>query len=292
MEENKSDIKSGKFITDVEDVSRIKKNLYDNNVYKINFHKKNFRKMKYLSKIVKICLFNNSLVKLSLTENNIRSIKYLWLANSKLGTFSNLKYLDLSRNNLENYNIKYIRKLNCKNLKDLFLYCNWFTDLEVFNAINENFGKHLRILKIGFNRFEDKTQLKECNFPELKIIGLNYVFSKKNYENLIKLKMKNLEEFYIQNNGIVSLVFLDQQTLPKLREIYLANNEIEVINTDVFLKFPSLERIFIDNSVSKIVNINKINNIKNFKYYVMDNIGINLEIIKKKGINMISGLEI
>ena len=284
-------IKAGKFIKEAKDLS--KKYLKRNKVFEIKIDRQNFTNIKFLSKI----LFNtknvDSLVKLTLSGNNITTIKPLLNAKTKLGLFINLKHLDLSRNKLGDENIDYLREFDCKNLKEIYLHMNCFTDYTIINMINEKFNSDLRVLYIGFNRLsKNSDKLKNCNFPKLKKIGLNYIFNKNNYKNLAKIKMESLEELYIQNNGIDSFNFLKKMQLPNMKEIYLVNNETQEVNMDDFIHFSNLERIFLGNSFKKIKNFNKIKNLNKFKYIEVNNNIINSEIIEKNAINCIKDVSI
>jgi len=170
---------------------------------------------------------------------------------------------------------------------------NCFTDYTIINMINEKFNSDLRVLYIGFNRLsKNSDKLKNCNFPKLKKIGLNYIFNKNNYKNLAKIKMESLEELYIQNNGIDSFNFLKKIQLPNMKEIYLVNNETQEVNMDDFIHFSNLERMFLGNSFKKIKNFNKIKNLNKFKYIEVNNNIINSEIIEKNAINCIKDVSI
>ena len=253
--------------------------------FEISIEKQNFRHIKFLSKIMKN-IKNDSLIKLSLAENKLRSIKPLSQADSKYKFLVNLKHLDLSRNLLDNKNIKYLKKLSCKNIKFLYLTANMFTDYNIFNIIIEEFNSNLKIFYIGFNRFEGNIQAKKIyNFPKLKKLGLNYVFNENNYLTLTKFEMENLEELYIQNNGIVSMDFLQNMNLPKLREIYLANNESEEIDINHFKNFVNLERIFLDYSTTKIINLKEAKTLHNFQYIKINNDKIKINQIKETTTN-------
>lgn len=264
-------ILNAKIIKKVKDLPK-KKNVSiefsETKVFEIKIEKQNFRNIKFLAKILKKINNDVTLVKLTLSENNLKTIEPLSQIGSKSKIFVNLTHLDLSRNNLGNENINYLVKLHCKNLKYLFLHMNWFTDYNLIKVVNEEFGLSLKLLYIGFNRFKGEIKLaKIYDFPKLKSIGLNYVFNKENYSTfLTNFKMGNLEELYIQNNGIDSTAFLQKMNLPKLKEIYFANNETEIINMDDFKNFPNLERIFLDYSTSKIINLNSAKKLEHFQY--------------------------
>ena len=127
----------------------------------------NFRNIKYLYK--KILKINTNLLKLTLSGNNITNIIFLSMANLSL-----LKHLDLSRNKLGNINIKYLKYLNCRSLKRLYIHQNMFTDYIILNVVSDKFN--LEIFYVGFNRLEQNIdKLKAFNFPNLKEFGINYL---------------------------------------------------------------------------------------------------------------------
>ena len=80
--------------------------------------------------------------------------------------------------------------------------------------------------------------------------------------------------------------------LVEIKEIYLMNKELEEIDANLFAKYSNLERVYLDDSVSKIINFDKIETLKNFKYFDINSIKINSDFIKEKGINFIKNIEI
>ena len=282
--------KTGIFIKKREDLK--KKNLLLEQIYQIKMENNNFKDLKFLCKTLSKNKKNIYLKKLTLVGNNITSIKYLVKTPVNNGLFINLNKLDLSRNKLRDDSIKYIEQLNCVNLKELYLYTNNFTDYTLFNVLNKKF-KNLEILLIGFNHFEKNCDnLTEIIFPKMKIIGLNYVFNKNNYNNLAKFKLENLEQLYIQNNGVSCLDILEKMGLSKIKIIYLLNNELEVIDVNYFTRFRKLEGIYISDTTSKIKNFGKTKALYDFKYFDLNNTKFNLEILEEKGLKFNRYLEI
>ena len=200
--------------------------------------------------------------------------------------------MNLSGNKLGDENINYFDKLNCKNLKKIYLYANRFTDYTIFKILNKNF-KNLEFLYIGFNRFHKNIEnLKELHFKKLIQLGLNYAFNQDNYNNLGKFKLINLEKLFIQSNGISNLDILQHMNLFKIKEIYLINNELNEIDLNSFIEFDNLERVYLDNSTPKTKNFKKIKDLKKFKYFDCNSIALNLEAINKKETKLIKDLEI
>ena len=104
--------------------------------------------------------------------------------------------------------------------------------------------------------------------------------------------MENLQQLFIQNNGIKSFSFLKDMNLPKIQEIYLENNETEEIDIENFLKFSTLKKIILGNSFTKIINFKKISDLKMFEYIQVNDYKINIDIIGKNGINLIKDVQI
>ena len=281
---------TGIFIKDRKDLT--KQNLLISKIYKITMDKNNFRNIKFLYKTLSKNKDNIFLTKLTLSGNNLTTIKYLVKGGSNPGLFPNLKHLDLSRNNLGDENIKYIEKLNCINLEEIYLYTNKFTDYNLFNVLNKKF-KNIQQIYVGFNRFQKNSDnIKELIFPKLTKIGLNYTFNENNYKNLAKFKLEKLEYLFVQNNGISQLNILEKMNLFSIKEILLTNNELEEIDVNFFIKYPNLERVYLGDTISKIINLSKIKPLKSFKYFDFNTTKINLEFIKEKGVNFIKDLEI
>ena len=269
-----------------------KKKLLNSVIEEINMDKQNFRNLKLLSSLLDKNRDYNFLKKLVLSGNNLKTIKHLVNKKSKHCVFSNLEHLDLSRNFLGDENIAYIEKLNCNNLKTVYLYTNMFTDYTIFNMLKKNF-KELELLYIGFNRFiKNVEKLEEIIFEKKKKIGLTYVFNEDNYENFGKFNLKNLEELYIQSNGISNLDIFEKMNLPNVKEIYLINNELEEVDINFLKKFSKLERLYLCDSISKIVNFNITKDLKNFEYCDINSNKLKLDILEKNELTIIKGIDI
>ena len=232
--EIKIKIKKGKFINNIQDLTRKKllenKRIYENydNVYKINFNKSNFRKLRTLSNIIIKTFNRTSLIKLVLAGNNINSIKCLAIASEKKHDFLiNLRLLDLARNNLGNKNITYLERLNCKKLVQLYLHQNRFSDYDIFNIISKNFNSELEIFYIGFNKFEINIDKLRMNLPILKEIYLdNNRLTEIDFEKLIDIY--NLERLYVNYNKIKKIINFDKiQKLNKFRYVSIGYNKFD-----------------------------------------------------------------
>ena len=167
-----------------------------------------------------------------------------------------------------------------------------FTDYTIFNMLKKNF-KDLELLYIGFNRFiKNVEKLEEIIFEKMKKIGLTYVFNEDNYENFGKFNLKNLEELYIQSNGISNLDIFEKMNLPNVKEIYLINNELEEVDINFLKKFSKLERLYLCDSISKIVNFNSTKDLKNFEYCDINSNKLKLDILEKNELTIIKGIDI
>ena len=244
-----------------------RKNNNNHNYYKniiiINLETQNIRSLKYFIKLKDL----SSLKELRLRENCIDSIKWL----SKCDFLNNLQILDLSANNLRDFNIKYFERLFIKekllNLEELYLHDNKFESLLLFDFIQ--FPK-LKILYLGLNYFKNNQnnevdKSKIYNFAKLEKLGLNSAFNKKTIEILKNMNLVSLTKLYLQNNEIDKLTLLNDMKITnnKLSTIFLTNNNLTEINIEMLLRFENLEKIVLEeNNISTIINKEKIKEFK------------------------------
>ena len=185
----------------------------------------------------------SNLKELSLIDNNIEDISPL--ANA---SFNKLEKLDLSRNKLNNNNICIIKKFKFDNLNYIDLYCNNFSDYELFKALE--IFKKLENLSVGSNRFNiisfdiNKTKI---NLNSIKRISfMNGVFSEATIKVITCLLLDNLNELYLDGNDLNSLEFMKEVKWPLLEKIILNNNNISDIKP--LNKFKKLKVVEIKNN--------------------------------------------
>jgi hypothetical protein len=235
-----------------------------------------------------------SLTVLKLEENNIYKIDSLM----KADTFDLLDEFSLARNKIDDDELfKHIDKFNSQFPKLAFfnIYGNYLTDYNIF----KKFGKlKLRKLYIGANRFEKNAIDEDIFFPNLdKEFGAsNGVFNKKTIKYLSHLKFENLEEIYLQGNGLDSLDFLQYLNCKNLKVLWLYKNYIQEYKSilEYKEKYKNMEDINL-----KYNKINNIDDIKdfvakfpNFKFLYLSGNPINLDYFeqnaKKKEIKQIN----
>lgn len=235
-----------------------------------------------------------SLIVLKLEENNIYKIDSLM----KADTFDLLDEFSLARNKIDDEELfKHIDKFNSQFPKLAFfnIYGNYLTDYNIF----KKFGKlKLRKLYIGANRFEKNAIDEDIFFPNLdKEFGAsNGVFNKKTIKYLSHLKFENLEEIYLQGNGLDSLDFLKYLNCKNLKVLWLYKNYIQEYKSilEYKEKYKNMEDINL-----KYNKINNIDDIKdfvakfpNFKFLYLSGNPINLDYFeqnaKKKEIKQIN----
>ena len=261
-EQNKN-IEEGKIIEEFNSLSRHKiKNKEEYKKIKvINFESKNIRSLKYIGKLNLI-----NLRKLGLKGNFIDSIKWLL----KCEFLDNLKVLDLSSNNLGDFNIKYFKKLSeknkLKNLEELYLHANKFENFSLFDYFQ---FQNLKILFLGFNYFRNNPknivdEKKEYNFEKLEQFGLSAVFRQDNIGIIKNMKLNSIRSLYLQNNDIEDISFLSDMKIENNNfQINLNYNNLTEIDIESLLIYKNLKRIIFEgNYINKIINIEKIDEFK------------------------------
>ncbi|WNE41638.1 MAG: hypothetical protein AM1032_000378 [Mycoplasmataceae bacterium] len=179
-----------------------------------------------------------------------------------LTTFSNLKYLDISGNQITDLKVpsslevlycssNFLSSLilnHCSNLKILGCVKNNITNLNLKDNLQLSwlycYHNQLKCLDLTLNK---NLQYLDCSFNQLEDIIFN------NEQKLRKIKLSNnlLTYFPYENVNNESLV-----------EFSLSNNNLEITNIDVFKKFINLEKLWIGNTNAEKVK----NNIYNWFY--------------------------
>ena len=146
------------------------------------------------------------LIILDLRRNNIKNIS--WLANA---TLLSLKKLDLGMNELGDDMIKSIEAFKFPELTYLNFYNNYFSDYQIFKAVENSHFRELKFLSVSSNRF-------------------NYDISSIDINN-IKFNLCTLEKICF-NNGVfsdASSKLLTCFDFSSAKIIFLTSNRVKVI---------------------------------------------------------------
>ena len=223
-----------------------------------------------INDITELCKANLINLKiLELNHNCILNIKPL-----KIAKFKKIERLDFGENKLGNDNIPVLFELFFRDLKELNLYLNNFTDCEIFNLRqNKDNMPNLELLFLGSNIFNWKNEKKEDNnkkydLTSLKLVGLtNGVFDTFSLTFFERFQFYKLEALYISRNDFISLSFVDKLDLPFLKNFSIHTSHINEF--EPLKKFKTLEEIDMrDNYIKDINNlfsfIKDLPNLKNF----------------------------
>ena len=246
--------------------------------------------------IYKLKNFNlNNLNILSLRDNNINDLSSF--QNSKL---EELKFLDLSNNNIDDNGITILEKLNLNSLTFLNLSSNKITNFNSFKIFT-----HLEKLKefyIGNNNFDENTinnvddNVKFSNLQEIDLS--NGIFSNFSIQKINKFNFIKLKKLYLNRNNLDALNFIKDLNCQNLEEIYLNNNKIKKYKS--FNNLKNLNYIEIrNNQITEIEDIIKIiNDLSNLKkinlkgnyidFKNKEKLNILKEIISKRNIKLIA----
>lgn len=229
MSGEKTNVKNVKYASYVDD------SFYETlKILKISVEEQKFYYLQKFPELQKIAVngFNTSDVEVILKYNLTNSVQ--------------LEYLDVSRNDLINFNKKMFRK-NIQ-LKVLILSNNKISEISEklfkYNVnLKELYLKSNKIKKIPRNIFNVSKSLEILHLSDNKIDGL--------HENLLKF-CRNLKEINFDNNKIRFLSEKFFEGLEKLNTISFEDNEIMFLG-DWFKHMKSLQLInFASNKISKV----------------------------------------
>lgn len=144
------------------------------------------------------------LEKLLLSRNNLGRLSTLYLANSKF--VKNLKYLDLSMNNIRDEGILNLSRGNLANLEYLNLCNNNISNDGMINLSNSNTLKHVKFLNLSQNKISN--------------YGLTYFSKESMFSNLISL---NLSQNLIKHESVKEF---SNGNFCLLKELILSDNRI------------------------------------------------------------------
>ena len=209
---------------------------------KLEIDNKYIEKLFELEKIIEIL---KKIEFLDLSNNNLTSIP-------EIKYFSNIKYLNVSFNNIENDIIdNNLIELTCNNNKIKSIKSDKLTHLNASNnEINSINVPNIIFLVISYNKLnwiQSYVHLKYLECIQNEIINID--------------NMYELEELYIGNNNLMSI-----KKMPKLIVLNCISNPIQKINYFSNLK-TLMSSIATISSQYNVINISKIKNdyLINFK---------------------------
>ena len=213
----------------------------------------------------------------------------------------NLKKLFLDNNDIAN--IKGLSQLILENLTHLFLNNNKINDIE---ELNQAKFEKLLLLDLSQNELINLNSFSKVQFKNLSILNL----SENKINDISFLKNLHLNSLKILNfgfNQIKNIDILSQVQLINLKSLYLNSNQIEnieVFNSVLFKKLEILNLANNDiinitslkklNSLKKLdLGFNKIDNIEIIKSSVFDNLeSLNISFNKLNNIDCFSELKL
>ena len=133
-----------------------------------------------------------------------------------------IKELNLRRKYIRNEGLKYLSKLDFKELINLDLSENEiliYTD--VLKGVNYQKLKELYLNIINFLEKESLKELEKLNLSHNKIFNIDI---------LAKVNFKELKELDLSYNEISIINILEKVNFKELKELYLGNNNISDIN--------------------------------------------------------------
>ena len=262
-EKKNNNINKGIEINNVNDYNKACKNDSIAFAKKIKINKKDFNIFIFEEDIKRL----NSLEVLDIQNNFIKDISVLTKRE-----FNNLKRLFLNINRLGDDQINNIENLNAKNLEELNLGTNLFSDYKIFQIIS-NFPK-LESLDLSSNRLEkDSIDLsgKIFGYDSIKTLNLsNGIFSDETINLISVLRFKNLEILDLSSNNLNSISFLTKLNFGnnpnKIKKLLLNHNNISMIKKDE----EDLSNIFNNLEILELKdNCTARNKIKNSKFKII-----------------------
>ena len=174
------------------------------------------------------------------------------------------KILDLRWKNLRNEGLEDLIKINFNELKELYLYENYISDINILEKSN---FKRLELLYLGFNKISDIDILEKVNFTELKELNL-FSNNISDIKVLEKANFKKLEVLNLGFNKISDVNILEKVNFIELKELNLSDNNISDIQVLEKANFEKLEKLDLrNNKIEKkdIYNIKLKTKVKNIK---------------------------
>jgi len=188
-----------------------------------------------------------------------------------------IEIIDFSENNISNINS--LRNAKCYNLKELYIYSNQISNIDILSNIKFN---NLEILNLAYNNIFDLSPLNRGNFYNLQKLYLyyNHIEDISFIENEM---FKNLIRIDLSYNEIKNINSFKGAKFMNLKKLFIGNNKIDDITVFKYIKFRNL--IVLDLSSNKIEDISPIENVfHNLKELFLYNNNINSYMIKNKDI--------
>ena len=157
--------------------------------------------------------------------------------------------INLNKNLIENEGVKYLSKVELKELKQLYLQNNNISDINPFEIAK---FENLQKLDIGNNEISDINILGKVNFLRLKELYLfhNNISDIRVFE---KVKFERLEILNLGDNKISDIKAIEKTNIKGLKQLFLYGNIISDISP---LKKFNLQKLIIlnigDNKISDI----------------------------------------
>ena len=168
----------------------------------------------------------------------------------------NITKLDLSDKKLGNEGLKNLCDIDLKKLKELILYNNAISDIQVLEKAK--FTK-LEKLNLGDNKINNINSLEKMNFKKLKELYL-YNNGILDIKVLEKVKFDELEILHLSYNKISNINILEKANFKNLKILDLYKNEISDIKILEKVKFEKLKKLQLGgNRISDIYVLEKVN---------------------------------
>ena len=204
----------------------------------------------------------------SICESNLINLRVLELNDNcivniqplKKAKFKNIEKINFGENKIGNDNIPVLFELYFKELYELNIYLNNFTNKEIFKlrSKKDNLPKLRRLFlgsnKIDWNNDKNNNNIK-YDLSSVKVIGLtNGIFNNNTISFIECFMFEELEILYINRNNFNSLDFIDKLELPSI--IYISIHTTLIKDFCPLKKYTKLKKIDLrDNYISDITNL-------------------------------------
>ena len=230
--------------------------LKDNVNKKLEENKNIINKLKNINENNKNNLEKNK-EEINLLKNEIYLIKYPEIKEFYKKYNLNIEEININKLNLGwkgigNEEIEDLKNIYFKELKQLYLYFNNISDINVLAKVD---FKELQVLYLDYNKISDINILEKVCFKDLKVLYL-YDNNITDIKVLEKVKFEKLEILFLSNNKISDINILEKVNFKELKELYLDDNNISDIKVLEKANFNKLEILNLNyNKISNNINI-------------------------------------